>query len=113
VRSGRSPVAAAETDQDDVVRVYYPTWAKWIGWLGLPVVTCAALWLVTMAFWRQGSSSAQIMAGLFMGGAVLYQCMMAWRAVPYLSTTILIQDEGFLIQRPQGGRFVHGGTWTK
>jgi hypothetical protein len=53
------------------------------------------------------------MAGLFMGGAVLYQCMMAWRAVPYLSTTILIQDEGFLIQRPQGGRFVHGGTWTK
>ena len=79
---------------DDRVEVYYPAWVQLICVIGIPALGLAGLWLLTRPLWEGGLGMGQFLVGAVFGAAVLYQCAIGSRALPYLRVRMTASERG-------------------
>lgn len=78
----------------DEIQVYYPTWIKLLGIIGLPLMALVAIWIGLRPIWEADLTDAQIILFPLLGVAVLYQCTIGFRCFSYLNSVLVLHDEG-------------------
>jgi hypothetical protein len=79
---------------EDTFTVHYPVWIQVVSLVGVPALTVVALWLMSRPIWEEGIGTGQFVVWLALGAALLYQCAVGWRVLPYLRVQILVSDVG-------------------
>ena len=79
---------------NDEIHVFYPTWAKILGIVFLPILAGVAIWLGLRPLWETDLTDTQIILFPIMGIAVLYQCLIGFRCFKYFNTVLVLHDSG-------------------
>lgn len=91
-----------KSETEDLWLLRYSGWAKWTGWIGLPLLICSSIYFLSMPFWVGSFQFPMILSSLFLGGLPLYMCMQCIKVVPYTKADIEFNDTGFSIFWPSG-----------
>lgn len=81
-------------EDKEYIDVYYPSWIKYLGIVGIPLLIIVASWLTTRFLWEPDLTATQLAVSSALGIAGLYQCLIGARCLPYLNTTITLYDDG-------------------
>jgi len=79
---------------ENQIEIFYPKWIKYLGIIGLPLLAIVAIWLATRFFLEPELTNTQKILSSILGVAVLYQCQIGARCLPYLNTIISLYDDG-------------------
>lgn len=82
---------------EDRIDAYYPVWVQVVSLVGIPALGLIALWLLTRPLWESGIGTKQFLSGAALGAAVLYQCAIGWRALPYMRVRMTASVRGLEI----------------
>jgi len=84
-------------EDNEYIDVFYPDWIKYLGIVGIPLLTIVASWLTTRFIWEPDLTTTQLAVSTALGIAGLYQCLIGARCLPYLNTIITLYDDGVYI----------------
>lgn len=80
-------------------QVFYRTWMKALGIVGLPALAICALWLTFRPLLEDGLTIVQQVVFPLLGAAVLYQCYIGSRCLPYLNTVASLFNDGIEVRK--------------
>lgn len=92
-----------KSETEELWLLRHPNWVRWLGWLVLPPLFMAGIYVLLLPVIQNQYEVALIASSLFMGGFVLYLCLQAFKVFPYLRSEVEFSSEGFSIYWP-GGR---------
>ena len=80
-------------EDEEYIDVFYPNWIKYLSFIGFPLLIFVGAWLTTRFLWEFELPTLQLVGSSALGIAVLYQCQIGARCLPYLNTVITLYDD--------------------
>jgi hypothetical protein len=86
------------------IRYQHPVWVKLLGWLFLPIMLFASLYILALPIIQSNYELVLIGSVLFLGGGCLYMTVNGLMVLPHISSVIIISPDGLEIDNPKKGK---------